>query len=197
MVDLSRFAGTPGARDDGPVTLLGDRRLFGFVYQAGSALIAGIALAWLFYGMRDVMEIGGSCADGGPYVSAAPCPDGAWMMGVGMPVMMLAVLTATFVALANSTPLPVFPMWAVIFTTLGANFLEFGFGDPKSASWIFCGFLFIAMALPGWIAIAFSLKPRPTDRPGEVGVRTYWIAIYLGLGAIGWGLGWWTYDAWS
>jgi hypothetical protein len=28
----------------------------------------------VFLGMRAVMDIGGACADGGPYVSANPCP---------------------------------------------------------------------------------------------------------------------------
>lgn len=178
-------------------TLLGGRRWYSVTFQAGSALIAGISLAWLFYGMRAVMEVGGSCADGGPYVSAQPCPDGAVLMGIGTPFMMLFVIGATFTAIISSTPLPVFPMWAVLFTTLGANFLEFGFEDPKSASWIFCGFMFLAMALPGWIAVAWSLKARSDDQPGAAAVRIYWISIYLGLGAIGWGLGWWSFDAWS
>lgn len=167
------------------------------VFQASSALVAGLAVAWTFYGMRAVMEIGGACADGGPYVSVAPCPDGAWMMGVGIPVMMITVITATLVAVSSSTPLPVFPMWAALFTSLGANFLDFGFSDPKSGEWIFCGILFEVMALPGWLAVLFSLRSRPTDAPGEAGLRVNWVTAYLALGAIGWGLGWWTYDAWS
>lgn len=178
-------------------TLLGGRRWYAVAFQAGSALVAGISLAWLFYGMRTVMDVGGSCADGGPYVSAQPCPDGAMLMAIGMPVMMLAVIGATFTALVSSTPLPVIPMWAVLFSTLGANFLEYGFADPKSADWIFCGFLFVAMAAPAWVAIAWTLKARPSDPPGAAAVRVHWISIYLGLGAIGWGLGWWTFSAWS
>lgn len=196
MTDFNQLSSA--SRSTGEVrTLLGGRRWYAVAFQAGSALVAGISLAWLFYGMRAVMEVGGSCADGGPYVSAQPCPDGAALMGIGMPVMMLAVLSATFIAVTASTPLPVFPMWAVLFTTLGANFLEFGFEDPKSASWIFCGFLFIVMAIPGWIAVGWSLKSQPTDQPGQAAVRIYWISIYLGLGAIGWGLGWWSFDAWA
>jgi len=38
-------------------------------------LSASITLIWL--GMRAVMDIGGACADGGPFVPVQPCPAGA------------------------------------------------------------------------------------------------------------------------
>ena len=40
-------------------------------------LVLAITLTWTFFSMRAVMNVGGSCADGGPYVSAQPCPDGS------------------------------------------------------------------------------------------------------------------------
>ena len=180
-----------------PRTLLGERRPASVAFQASSALIAGVTLAWLYYGMRIVMDVGGSCADGGPYVSAQPCPDGTWMMAVGMPVMMLTIIPATLLAVTSSTPIPIFPMWAVLFTSLGANFLEYGFADPKSPDWIACGIVFVLMAAPAWVVVALTLRRRPTDVPGEAGVRINWLSIYLGLGAIGWALGWWSFTAWS
>ena len=38
--------------------------------------VAGLALCLtlVFLGMRAVMDIGGACADGGPYVSRQSCP---------------------------------------------------------------------------------------------------------------------------
>ena len=41
--------------------------------------IGGLALCitLVFLGMRAVMDVGGACADGGPYVSAQSCPDGS------------------------------------------------------------------------------------------------------------------------
>lgn len=178
-------------------TLLGDRRLAGVLFQMSSALVTGVAVAWLFYGMRAVMEVGGSCAEGGPYVSAQPCPDGVWMMAVGMPIMMITVIFGTVLAISNDTPAPVFPMWGLVFGALGANFLEFGFEDPVSASWIVCGVVFELMALPAWLIVGRSLFPRDDDAPGAYAVRVNWLSIYLALGAIGWGLGWWSYDSWS
>ena len=49
--------------------------------------VAGVALCLtvLYYCMRAVMEIGGSCASGGPYVVARPCPSGVgWMTPVSI-----------------------------------------------------------------------------------------------------------------
>ncbi|MET3961748.1 hypothetical protein ABIE44_001682 [Marmoricola sp. OAE513] len=178
-------------------TLLSGRRPLVVVFQASSALVAGIGLAWTYYGQRVVMDVGGSCADGGPYVSAQPCPDGAGLMAVGIPVMLLFVIGATFAATISETPLPVFPMWAVLFGTLGWNFLEYGFADPKSVSWIVCGVVFWLIAAPAVPLTLGALRSRSTDRPGQAGVRVYWISIYLGLGAIGWGLGWWSFDSWT
>ena len=50
-----------------------------FITLAG--LSAGITL--LFLGMRAVMEIGGVCADGGPFVTRQSCPDGVPALMVG------------------------------------------------------------------------------------------------------------------
>ena len=52
--------------------------------------LAGVAagLTALFLGMRRVMEIGGFCAEGGPFVIQHPCPEGrspwcSWACGAG------------------------------------------------------------------------------------------------------------------
>ena len=178
-------------------TLLTGRQLRSVAFQASSALVAGVTLAWMFYGMRVVMDVGGSCADGGPYVSAQPCPDGTWMMALGMPLMLITIISATILAVVSATPLPVFPMWAVLFTSLGWNFLEYGFDDPTSVDWIVCGVVFVLMALPAWVVVASALRSRSTDGPGDAAVRIYWLSTYLGLGAAGWALGWWSFTAWS
>src|SRR4029450_2301101 len=36
----------------------------------------GASITLVYLAMRAVMDVGGACADGGPYVSAQPCPDG-------------------------------------------------------------------------------------------------------------------------
>ena len=50
-----------------------------FLSLAGAAC----GLTWLYLGMRRVMEVGGACADGGPYVSAQPCPEGVPFLIIG------------------------------------------------------------------------------------------------------------------
>ena len=35
-----------------------------------SVLVLAVTLTWTYFSMRSVMNVGGSCADGGPYVSA-------------------------------------------------------------------------------------------------------------------------------
>ena len=34
-----------------------------------------LTMTWVYLSMRTVMDIGGSCGSGGPYVVANPCPD--------------------------------------------------------------------------------------------------------------------------
>jgi hypothetical protein len=50
-------------------------RDLGLVLVAAFGLAACLTLIWL--GMRAVMDIGGACAEGGPFVPVQPCPPGA------------------------------------------------------------------------------------------------------------------------
>jgi hypothetical protein len=49
-------------------------------------------------------------------------------------------------------------MWALLFTSLGWNFLEFGLTDGIDIGFLVCGVLFWAMAAPAWWAMYLSLK---------------------------------------
>ena len=40
-------------------------------------LVLGLSLTWTFLSMRTVMDVGGACADGGPYVERPAVPGGA------------------------------------------------------------------------------------------------------------------------
>lgn len=129
--------------------------------------VAGMATAitLVFLGMRAVMAIGGSCAEGGPYVSARACPDGA------TPAMLLGIfggIAATGLAAWKGAALggafaSVWILgWPALFGSLGWNFLEFGLGlhtfpdgsNPGGdLSLVICGVVFEAMAIP--VAAAF------------------------------------------
>jgi hypothetical protein len=126
-----------------PLRQLITRSVITFVGLAGVAA----ALTWLFLGMRSVMQIGGSCASGGPYQVATPCPE-------GIPLVMLGGIFGglIFLGLYAIKGLPFGPRlaflaWPALFLSLGWNFLEFGLNPPGdesgvSVSWLFCAVVF-------------------------------------------------------
>ena len=89
-----------------------------------SVVVLALTLTWAFLSMRTVMDVGGSCADGGPYVSAQPCPGGAGFIGIAIPVMILATFAGTFAAVSLNAPNLLVPMWTVLFAI------------PRTAGWL-------------------------------------------------------------
>src|SRR6266540_3097353 len=91
-------------------------------------LAASIAL--IFLGMRAVMDVGGACADGGPYVSAQPCP-------TGVPLAMMSAMFGLFGAtglivwfgsrIGKAAASVVALGWPALFLSLGLNFLDYAF----------------------------------------------------------------------
>ena len=132
-------------------------------------LVLGLSLTWAFFSMRAVMGVGGSCADGGPYVSAQPCPGGAVLIAFAIPLMILAAMVGTAVALSVSAPNLLIPMWAVLFGSLGWNFLEFGFPADGSPvwGWVVCGIVFWAMAAPAVYVIVLGLRTTLSAPRGQ------------------------------
>ena len=118
---------------------------------------AGITM--MFLAMRAVMGVGGSCADGGPYVIATPCPEGA---PAGMLIGLFAMLVSWAVASVLGSRVggvwstaPILG-WAGLFVALGWNFLEAGFGgDGVDFTGVLLGVMFWAMGLvPLVVALA-------------------------------------------
>lgn len=171
----------------------------------------GVGAAWLYWPMRAVMAVGGSCAEGGPYVIETHCPDGATtFLTLGLPLFMAAVFVG-FIAATLRAPLPVFPGWALLFGALGWNFFDYGFhADPSGrpvVSWLICGVVFWVMALPavvifiGWpfFRVRYGARRSPLDNrtPPAVIPDTAWIPIYVALLATGWWLGTLSLHAWA
>ena len=115
----------------------------------------------MFIEMRAVLDVGGSCADGGPYVSAQPCPQGTWLMflaifgGFGWGALAFwagAIIGGRF----GSLP---FLAWPALFCTLGFNFLQYGVSPPGGGG-IELGFLIpgILFELMGGIPLAVGLE---------------------------------------
>jgi hypothetical protein len=111
----------------------------------------GLSLTILWLSMRAVMEIGGFCASGGPYVIAVPCPDAVVAF---MPLSVFGLFIFGGLVAWGGAAIPggwaglVFLAWPALFLSLGWNFVEFGLAPPGaeagevSWSWLFCGVIF-------------------------------------------------------
>jgi hypothetical protein len=118
--------------------------------------IAGVAagITLLFLGMRALMDIGGMCAEGGPYVIETTCPEGtslAMLLGIFGGIASLFLAAWKGAAIGEGAVSVVFLAWPALFGALGFNFLQSGFSPPGDDagwawSWIFCGVVFEVMA---------------------------------------------------
>ncbi len=165
------------------------------------ALIA-LSIAWTYLGMRAVMDIGGACASGGPYVPVQPCPAGAdVMLSVAIPILLLASFAASGIAFTLSAPTLILPMWVALFGSLGWNFLEYAFAydDGIVVGWLVCGIVFELMALPAVVLIVLS---DAVHLPGAVAgtahaPRWRWWVLYAVAAAAGLWVGLWSFRSWT
>ena len=165
-----------------------------------SALVLAVCLTWTFYSMRAVMAIGGACADGGPYVSRQPCPDGALLIAVAVPLMLIAAMVGSWAAISVRAPNLLVAMWALLFGSLGWNFLEFALAGPDVVwGWLVCGVVFWLMATPAVLLVLLSIRNAvlPPDPPPLGAGPRWWVPAYAALGAAGFLLGAWSFAALS
>jgi hypothetical protein len=134
--------------------------------------------------MRAVLNVGGYCAEGGAYVIAQHCPDGAALL---IPLAVFAGLGSAGLVGWKGAVLGgpwaglVLLAWPGLFISLGWNFLEFAFFPPDSSGielgWLIPGVIFVIMGaapllgfLPGSSAsralgsAAFSPRASGRDR---------------------------------
>jgi hypothetical protein len=132
------------------------RRPFSMVDVALYAIgVAGLAacLTLVFLAMRAVMDIGGFCAEGGPFEIRQHCPDGVPLLLVlgifglfgfgGLMAWKGAVIGGIYAGL-------VLLAWPALFLSLGWNFLEYAIRPPAPAEpivwgWLIPGVLFVLM----------------------------------------------------
>jgi len=134
-------------------------------------------LTLLFLGMRAVMDIGGYCADGGPYEINQHCPE-------GIPLVMILGVFGLFgfgalmgwkgVAIGGVYAGLVLLAWPALFLSLGWNFLEYAFNPPGDESgivwgWLIPGVLFVLMG--GLPLLALLPERRPTKAPDSAELR--------------------------
>jgi hypothetical protein len=160
-----------------------------------SVLLLAVTITWTFFSMRSVMDVGGACADGGPYVSAQPCPDGSWLIAVAVPVMILTAIFGSAAAMSVHAPNLLIPMWGLLFGSLGWNFLQYALqGDGIVWGWLVCGVLFWLMALPAVYGILLGVKSAVLGPEDGTGSR-WWVPAYALIGSAGFLLGAWSYHA--
>ncbi|HEX2296285.1 MAG TPA: SHOCT domain-containing protein [Actinomycetota bacterium] len=125
--------------------------------------LAGVScgLTLLYLGMRAVMDIGGACASGGPFVPRVECPE-------GVPLLMIGGIWGgiVFVGLylwttsKHRVPTLVAFAWPALFLSLGWNFLDYGVDPPVGEGlvwgWLICAVLF---ALMGGLPLLAMVKP--------------------------------------
>ena len=126
-----------------------------------------------FLGMRAVMDVGGSCADGGPYVSAQSCPDAAAAVPLGIFGLLLfgAIAMVYGSRLGGIWGAVPFLGWTGLFGSLGWNFLDYGLFNPPPEfgvewGWIFCGVTFEAMAFGPLLLAIPGIRAARRSRGG-------------------------------
>lgn len=149
------------------------------------AALAGVALCMtvLFLSMRAVMDIGGSCASGGPFEIARPCPEGiGWMVPVSIVagIAFAGLYVGACLSLGLRGGLAIF-FWSALFGSLGWNFIDYALDPPGPDEgivwgWLIPGIVFWLMAAPPlfllvpWAAgrltpASVRVRRRPPDEP--------------------------------
>lgn len=178
---MSEVSATGRAAADDAGTATGPSTRTVLLYLTG---IAGLAfsIALMFIEMRAVLDVGGSCADGGPYVSRQPCPQGTWLMFLaifgGFGWGALAFWAGQSIG-GRYGAVP-FLAWPALFCTLGFNFLQYGVVPPGGGG-IELGFLIpgILFELMGGIPLALGLKWGGSGDAGRDRLRAAQLAAGL------------------
>jgi len=176
---LAPQRGVSGRRYDSPMqdpsSRTSPRATDVVLYFIGVAGIAA-AITLLFLGMGPIMEVGGMCAEGGPYVIQQHCPEGSALvyflgfMGGTAAIFLTAWKGSSIGGGAGSV---VFLAWPAAFGVIGFNFLQSGFDppceDPGWAwGWLITGIVFEATAFVPLLLGVWAA--RAGVRPGSAPV---------------------------
>jgi hypothetical protein len=118
-----------------------DSPLWRVIGAAASWLIFAFSFTVFVLGLWGVLQVGGTCADGGPYVIAVHCPENTDIFTIGgIYGGLAAIFIALLIARGFGTRLVVLA-WPILFLTLSAPFLLAGL------PFIVIGIVFVIMAL--------------------------------------------------
>jgi hypothetical protein len=139
------------------------------IFLSLAAVSAGLTMLWL--GMRSVLDIGGFCAEGGPFVIEHHCPKGvAAIMPLSIWGGVIAGGIYVWQTIKHKVPSLVWLFWPALFISLGWNFLQYGISPPGGGglvwSWLICAIVFILMgAIPLVIALPFMVRAYIRHEP--------------------------------
>lgn len=153
--------------------------------------LAGFAasLTVLYLAMRAVMDVGGYCAEGGPYEIAVHCPAGvAWKTPLS--IFGLFIFGLWYFLNIGSNINFGYLFWSALFGALGWNFLDYGIRQTGQLEWgwLICGVVF-------WIMAGAPLILLFT-RETILAVRQNYLSVILQLLTVGAGIwlgGWLIY----
>ena len=149
----------------------------------------------IFLAMRAVMDIGGFCAEGGPYVIETHCPEGvAMLMTLAFPGLFVfgGLMIWSGSPIGSQYQVAVFFAWPALFLSLGWNFLQYGVSPPGGGGlawgWLLCGVIFVAMGgVPLFAVLRSEGVVRRPARESVPWLAAIAVAILVGL-AGGYGL---------
>lgn len=134
----------------------------------GSWLLFAFSLVVFLQATSSVLDVGGSCAWGGPYVPARVCPESVVVFA---PLGILGVLVSWALAVALPRGLGVSLVawgWPILFVGIGAQFVLAGTRGQGIVVNLVCGLLALGMGLlPAWFFVR-----RGALAPTLVGTRS-------------------------
>ncbi|MEX2548274.1 MAG: SHOCT domain-containing protein [Chloroflexota bacterium] len=134
-----------------------------------------MCLTLVFLAMRAVMDVGGFCAEGGPYVIETHCPEGVPLVLIGgifglfgfggLMAWKGSIVGEPYGAL-------VLLAWPALFLSLGWNFVEYALNPPPGEGivwgWLIPGVLFVLM---GGVPLIALLPLSNSGRVGDARAR--------------------------
>jgi hypothetical protein len=163
-----------------------------------SVLVLAVSITWFLVGVRAQMEVGYSCASGGPYVIVNPCPHHTTsLVLVGMFLSVVPALAGSVAALSVGAPNLLVPHWTFMLGGLGVLLFVSSVQDGWVFGAIVAGLLGLLFGLPGLYLMSpwqrlYRRQPVP-DAPLR---RNQWWLVYLVVAVAGYGIGSWTAEAW-
>ena len=138
-------------------------------------VLGTMSITLLFLGMRAVMDVGGACADGGPYVSAQPCPEGVPLAMVGgmFGLFGAAGLIVWFGSRIGTAAASIVALgWPALFLSLGLNFMDYALRPPDAEAtpvwgWLIPGVLFWLLGGAPLAVGVLAWREARAGRPGN------------------------------